>query len=415
MTNCPICLYKESNKVSLENHIKLHGYDDLQVEILISYDSKFKGLIDNVNYPDLSTCKKDDRLEDMKNFNKLLFSFLLPSEFEYHQLKIKKSYIELLQLYIDILSSKLYSLKTTIDKEINKNISLEKFSFIALSELYQDQKLFLNSLITKEAEVNSSNFPKAKFKNGIIYFSWDNIEFQNGKVLVNIYETNKHYSFKNEYSQVLLNIVKELFFKIRYPEEIFTIHFDSSEKINSNHSTIFKLKDILKVEQKNISDFLINYEINKDEKQSNGNLIQIPKTQLKPTDFKKEKNIYIKLAVNSCLSNDNIYSIKENNNGKTEHSLVFEFIRRNYIYVLVENENMNRSAHLFAFNKISKDHIEKIYGFFFSEKENKRLLMRQEKLVLKKELNTALKIRVLNHNNYEKYKNHLTHYLYMLG
>jgi len=111
MTNCPICLFKESNKVSLENHIKLHGYDDLQVEIILEYDPKYKGLIENVKYPNLSISQKDVRSADLKKAYKSIYNFLLPTEFEYHQLKVKKSYVDLLLLYKDILSSKLYLLK----------------------------------------------------------------------------------------------------------------------------------------------------------------------------------------------------------------------------------------------------------------------------------------------------------------
>lgn len=280
--------------------------------------------------------------------------------------------------------------------------------------MYEDLKILIN-FTQSDTQRISKEYPKARFKDGTVYFSWDNIEFQKGNIIVHIYETNKSYSFKNKFSQVLLNIVKDFFFKIRFPEKLFSINFENSERINLKHSSIYKLEEILKVEQKNISDSLIKYEIRKNREQSKDEIIHLPKIQLKPTDFKKEKNIYIKLAVDSCSTSDNIYSIKENNNGKTEHSLVFEFNRKNHTYVLVENENINRSALLFTFNKKSKDHIEKIYGFFFSEKENKRLLMRKEKDVLKNEFDMALKIRVLNHNNYLKYKEHLMHYLYRLG
>lgn len=410
---CPICLHKEQDKTNLENHIKLHGYDDLQVDILLEYEPKYKGLIDNVNYPDLSFSQNDERCSDLKRAYKSIYNFLIPSEFEHHKLKVKKSYFELLLLYKDILSSKLYLLKTTIDKEIHKKISLQKFSFLALSEQYEDLKTIIKN-IQAESTSEKVEFPRAKFKGGTVFFSWDNIEFENGKVIVHIYETKKHYSFKNEYSQTLLNIVKDFFFKVRFPDKIFTIHFDKIDLINHKSSTIHKLEEMLKVEQLNITQSIRKLEIRK-EREILDQVLSSDKVLLKPSDFKYEKNKFIKLAVQYCLPQDHIYSIKENNNGKEEHSLVIEYVRKNYTHVLVENENINRSAHLFTFNNDSQDHIEKIYGFFFSDKENKRLLMRQAKVELKQELNTALKIRVLNHNNYQKYKGHLEHYLYMLG
>jgi len=410
---CPICLHRESDQLSIENHVKLHGYDDLQLDVLLDYEPKYKGLIDNVNYPDLSYSENDERSADLKRAYKSIFNFLIPSEFEYHKLKVKKSYIELLSLYMDILSSKLYLLKTSIDQEVNKKISLQKFSFLALSDLYEELKTIINNI---QAESTSKNieFPKAKFKGGTVFFSWDNIEFENGKVIVHIYETKKHYSFKNKYSQTLLNIVKDFFFKVRFPDKVFSIHFDEMDTINHKSSTIHKLEEMLKVEQLNISQSIRKLEIRKERAKLYNTPTSI-RVKLEASDFKNEKNKFIKLAVKSCLTQDNIYSIKENNNGKEEHSLVIEFVRNNYTYVLVENENLNRSAHLFTFHKDSEDHIEKIYGFFFSDKENKRLLMRQAKEELKRELNTALKIRVLNHNNYQKYKDHLQHYLNMLG
>ena len=41
--------------------------------------------------------------------------------------------------------------------------------------------------------------------------------------------------------------------------------------------------------------------------------------------------------------------------------------------------------------------------------------MYQAKEELKREFNTTLKIHVLNHNNIQKYKEHLQHYLDLLG
>jgi hypothetical protein len=409
---CPLCLKKEADRLSLENHVKLHGYDDLQVEILLSYDSKFKNLIENANFPNYTSCIEDERAEVFIKFYKTLYAFLLPSEFEKNQLKIKKSYRELLALYKDILASKLWLLKEAINKGSNKEVSLDKFCLLALSDLYDDVKTLLNNM-EEDSQSTNSAYPSAKFKDGTVYFSWDHIEFDNGKVIVHIYEINRHYSFKNEYSQTLLNIVKEFFFKERFRNMMFTIHFDERDVINHKSSTIHRLEEILKVEQLNISQSIRKLEIRRERVNLNSDYSN--KVQLKPSDFKYEKNKFIKLAVQYCLPQDNIYSIKENNNGKEEHSLVIEFIRRNYVYVLVENENINRSAHLFTFKTNSENHIEKIYGFFFSNKENKRLLMRQAKEELKHELNTALKIRVLNHNNYQKYKENLQHYLYMLG
>ncbi len=410
---CPICLHKESDRLSLENHVKLHGFDDLQVEVLLEYDPKYKGLIDSVKYPDLFVCEGDVRCTELKRAYKSIYSFLLPSEFEHHQLKIKKSYLELLLLYKDILSSKLYLLKSIIDKEVGKKISLQKFTFLALLDLYEELKILIYKIQT-DSKSSSIVYPSATFKDGTIFFSWDNIEFENGKVIVHIYETKRHYSFRNEYSQSLLNIVIDFFFKVRFPNKIFTIQFDNVDTINHKLSTIHKLEELLRVERLNISHSIRKLEIRK-ERAKLDKALSIVKVQLKPSDFTNEKNKFIRLAVKYCLPQDNIYSIRENNNGREEHSLVIEFVRKNYTHVLVENENLNRSAHLFTFNNDSEDHIEKIYGFFYSDKENKRLLMRQAKEEIKHELNTALKIRVLNHNNYQKYKEHLQHYLYMLG
>lgn len=131
---CPICLYNEHDKTSLEKHIKLHGYDDFQIEVLIDYEPKYKGLIDNVTCPDLSISQTDERYIYFNRAYKAVYNFLLPFEFGNHQLKVIKTCIDLLLLYNDILSSKLYLLKVVLDGEINRNISFQKFFFLTKEE-----------------------------------------------------------------------------------------------------------------------------------------------------------------------------------------------------------------------------------------------------------------------------------------
>ncbi|MEN5231881.1 hypothetical protein [Sphingobacterium faecium] len=112
---------------------------------------------------------------------------------------------------------------------------------------------------------------------------------------------------------------------------------------------------------------------------------------------------------------DNVYSIKENNNGKEESVVLFEFQRKNHNYVLIENENINRSAHLFRFEKHVSNYVAKLVGFYFSETANKRLLIKDKQIDFKSKVLEASETKVLYHSDLKTYKDHLEHSLYILN
>src|SRR5690606_15758991 len=103
--------------------------------------------------------------------------------------------------------------------------------------------------------------------------------------------------------------------------------------------------------------------------------------------FSKNKHEYIQLAVRYCEGDDQVYSIKENYNGTEEGAVIIKYTRFSHIYLLVENENLKRSAHLYTFDKSAKDTVDKIYGFYSSNKENKRGLIKERRIDFKKEFN----------------------------
>ena len=410
---CPICLNKSTDRDDLEIHVKKHGYDDIQTDILLAYNANHKSLIENVQIPDLSICLRDDRYKTINSYFNTIYSFMLPSEFEYDSLLVKKSYHDILALYKDILCARLFDLKLLIDSEPKKSISIYKFEFTSLYELLDD--LLLLKEEAKEIQ-HQKKFPFVRIDGSTFYFSWDNIEFENGKVVVHIPNTSKHYTFKNNFASVLYNIINDYFFKVKYKDKYFSIFFENEHQINRTKSSIYQLEELLKLEQINITDSLQKLEIMKNGLLKIEKTLPLNKYKIKKSEYKKfDKNEFIKAAISYCSENDNVFVIQENNNGKLEQNVMIEYIRRNYIHVLVENEELNRSAHLYIFEKNSIDHLQKLYGFYFSDKENKRMHILTNRDVLKEELNAVSRIRVLRHHNMVTYKENIQHYLYMLG
>lgn len=409
MNICPICLKKEQDLASLEKHLLQHGYDTLQVELILTYNKKYKSLIDHVSLPDLSMCLLDERYKNIKKYFDTIYSFLLPSLLEYKELNVNKTYSEMIELYKDILCSRLYSLKLIMDNEVDKILTMSRFEFTALYELLDDLLL-----LKGEAEElhNRQTLSSVRFEGKSIYFSWDNIEFQNRKVVVYISEKNKYYSFYLESSSVLWNLVKDYFFKAKYKDRYFSICFKNDQEIDKESSTVCRLEELLKLEQTNITESICKMQLRNDRQLKFENHHPLQKYKIKKDDYPRyAKNDFIKAAISYCSAEDNVFVIQENNNGKTEQNVMIEFVRKKYIHVLVENENTNRSAHLYIFDKTSTDHLERIYGYYFSDKENKRLHIRQNGDILKNQLNTASRIRVFNHKSMTKYKENLQHYL----
>lgn len=413
--NCPICLDKNTSD-TIKGHLITHGFDDIQTNILLNYDKKLKGLIDNINVriPDFD--KKDQRFILYRLYLISKYKFCTPSSFEYDQLKVGKSIPELVGIYIDIIGCQVYLLNDKIHNGDAQSLG-QIFELSVLFEIYNDIKSYLNRLNKSKSEVEvgleiESFVPYGGVKT--IIFSWEHIEFGHKKINVHLSQRPNPIILSIPSSQVLLNPLKEVFFIKRYADKKFNIYFSDAYQIDKNKSSFQQLEDILIAEFENIDHLLKKLEI-QDRKKSERISEILVTNKINKKELNNGKHKYITAAGTFLNEGDNVYSIKENNNGKEESVILFEFSRKNHNYVLIENENINRSAHLFRFEKHVSNYVAKLVGFYFSETANKRLLIKDKQVDFKSKILEASETKVLYHSDIKTYKNHLEHSLYILN
>lgn len=414
IVNCPICLEKNTSD-TIKAHFFTHGFDDIQANILLNYDKKLKGLIDNINVRIPSFDKNDQRFILYRLYLISKYKFCTPSSTEYYQLNVGKSISELVGIYIDIVGCQVYLLN---DKIQNGNVQSVEYAFelSVLFEIYNDIKSYLNRINENQSEpevrLDIGNVVSYGVKN--IIFSWEHVEFGDRKININLSHRPNPIILNIPSSQVLLNPLKEVFFMKRYADKKFNIYFSDAYEIDNKKSSFHQLEDILIAEYENIDHLLKKIEIQDRKKSERINEILV-NNKINKQELNNGKHKYIIVAGNFLSEGDNVYSIKENNNGKEESVILFEFPRINHNYVLIENENINRSAHLFRFEKHVSNYVAKLAGFYFSETANKRLLIKDKQVDLKSKIIEASETKVLYHSDLKTYKDHLEHSLYILN
>jgi len=410
--HCPICLKKKPRE-SLLIHLSQHGYDNMQASVLINYNNAYKGLIDHFDLKLPEVDQLDERFLLYNKFLQATYRFFRPLPSEYEKLNIKKSISELINIYREILGCKIYGIKLRLESSKEVTTDIDKYEILVLANIYESLHDYLNELGLVSFKAQGL-YPKAiEIGNGYLV-NWDHIEFLEGKITVTINEIPINLIFLIPSSQRLLNYIKENYFKIRFKNEQFSIAFINERKVDLRQSTILRVEELIKANSKSIAEILKKAGLKT--KTSNDKTDQYIKTILADkSEFAKGKHEYIKLAVGYCCGDDKVYSIKENYNGREEGAIIIEYKRSNHIYILVENENLNRSAHLFSFDKNSTGNVEKVCGFYLSDKENKRGIIKERGIDFKKELDTVFNIKTLYHSDFKKYKDHLLEYLYKIG
>ena len=237
IVNCPICLEKNTSD-TIKDHFFTHGFDDIQANILLNYDKKLKGLIDNINVRIPSFDKDDQRFILYRLYLISKYKFCTPSSTEYNQLKVGKSISELVGIYIDIVGCQVYLLN---DKIQNGNVQSVEYAFelSVLFEIYNDIKSYLNRINENhsgsEVVLDIRNVVSYGVKN--IIFSWEHVEFGDKKINVKLSHRPNPIILNIPSSQVLLNPLKEVFFMKRYDDKKFKICFSAAYQIDNNKSS----------------------------------------------------------------------------------------------------------------------------------------------------------------------------------
>ena len=409
-THCPLCLRKGSYE-DLLIHLSQHGYDSVQASVLLSYNKTYKGLIDNIKLAIPEIDHLDERYILYRRYLEEVYRFLKPLISEYEKLNVNKNIIALIGIYRDIIGCKIYALRTRL--ESSRHVTeIDKYEMVVLHEIYGELLNYQRELA--EEDEDSVLYPPAIKKGTNYYISWDHVDFQEGKVAVTIHELQRKYIFSIPSSQPLLNHIKDEYFKVQFEGQQFVVSFTNNRKEDFARSSVLDIEGLLKANSRSIEDMFKKVELSSNIKALRSSPTIIERSKDK-TEFVRDKHEYIKLAVQYCGELDKVYSIRENYNGRNEGAVIIKYQRFNHVYLLVENENLNRSAHLYAFERDSTDDVEKIYGFYLSDRENKRGLIKGRKIDFKKELNTAFNVKTLYHSDFKRYRDHLLEYLYKIG
>src|SRR5690606_23479039 len=115
-------------------HMESHGYDPIQVDVLLSYDIAFKGLIDNINLRLPLVDEFDERFILYREFLLSMYRFFTPSLSEFGELKVGKSFLEVTSIYREILGCKIYKIRTKLG-EIRSMSDIDKYEIIVLVEI----------------------------------------------------------------------------------------------------------------------------------------------------------------------------------------------------------------------------------------------------------------------------------------
>ncbi|MFB5946721.1 hypothetical protein [Albibacterium profundi] len=407
---CPVCL-KGGSYENLLIHLYHHGYDDIQANILLNYDKTYKGLIDHFDLKLPEVDQRDERFIFYSKFLCEMYDFFRPLPSEHANLRVEKDIIELVKVYREVLGCKIFKIKEKL-KGSGYVTDIDKYEFIVLSEIYKEVVDYQEQL--SQPPSGSVLYPRAIKRGSEYLVSWDHIEFKEKKVTVSVHEVDRKSIIDVSSSQELLNYIKEDYFKVRFKGEYFRLNFTDNRKRDLSESTVSDIEDLLRANSKDISKMLKNIRFKGKPLHGTG--------EIKPTvvdrgdsRFIKNKHEYIQLAVSYCRGNDKVYSIKEHYNGREEGAIIIEYKRSNHTYLLVENENKDRSAHLFAFDKKSMNNVEQVCAYYTSDKENKRGLIKGRLIDFKKDFNTSFDVKTLYHSDIEKYKDYLLEYLNIIG
>lgn len=374
--NCLLCGLKINDIGS--HYRKIHNLNDSNIKFILA-DINLDKILKHPIYIPLPNV----------NFNSQEYISFRNDYILYTEFIFNESKISILKSYFRLIIRKIEKVEIGIAKAGGGTYVRLKYELKCLLEI----KNKLEEKIANNSKGSSVKNNSDAYINGSF---WDKVEFDDGLVYIN-YEKARKLKLVVPPSSRFLNQLKETYFKKKYSTYEIKFSLVGKKRI-IDYSGFPSIEEILRLDYREIDDILVK--INNEESFANSNC--------NSTKISKElisKNKYIEIAASLLTLSDNIYPIKENNNGKIEESIFFVYYRKVGVYVLIENENEKRSAYLLFFYNFKDEYLELLKGYFESSNiKNKRDKIHKKIVDFSKTLNTSVFKYILYHYNTEQYK-----------